>query len=220
MVKFKSPIVLLIMLFIFNLGFEGHTHAVEDERRLNSNNPSIALHTEKSIEKVNLHIYKIGGKFFNIKEPIDHDLSKLTDEDIKAILGPAAKGLAGIKFTYWKINREQYEELKKEKADTVDKVKEIIGEENNGKEIGPTNEEGLVTESIPIDESGDLSYYYFVESGGLGEVIDSMAVPFAITLPMQKPNSTEYLEDIYIYPKNIIDKTKPNPEKKLITQRQ
>lgn len=93
--------------------------------------------------------------------------------------------------------------------------------QNKGETISATNNDGLVTVSLPD------GYYWAVESVTPAKVTGSIAVPFGLTLPLMNGKAvgdakagSKYLKEIYIYPKNIqtdnvqIDKDHANYDEK------
>lgn len=196
--------------------------------------------SDKEPENTEINIYKLTTKeSYSVNAPWKHNGGKISKEDY-AKLGKDVKGLAGVKFTVYEIlgkdDKEKEEILKKLQSksanfETVDQMEQLINSGSNDPQIdqnklkkaagtgltegqtAETTEEGLATINLKA------GYYWFVESQKPDKVVDKLAVPFGLTLPLVNSVDvdgvkvgTQYLKSINIYPKNI-ETDKPKMDK-------
>lgn len=134
--------------------------------------------------------------------------------NIGTYFGSNAEELAGVYFTYFKVEKAQYDAmvLAPQNYDTVTKVEgQTIVTDGTpipaGTQIGPTTTSGL-TEDLPE------GYYWFVEHTEKAlpdgsTLSDNAAVPFGIALPMIKADGTYFATGdnaLHLYPKNTTAK--------------
>lgn len=171
------------------------------------------IQTEKP-EKTNLTINKLVADEYNNGVPVDHNGGKLEKEKLDK-LGTNVKGLAGVKFTIYKVNKESdFESIKEVSPKTKEEMQQYVtqGKATLVKETQATVEDGSVTEQL------DDGNYWVIESDRPTSVTSSIAVPFGITLPLlnqvkvgNHEAGTVYLKNVHIYPKNI--EKKPQMDK-------
>lgn len=172
--------------------------------------------TKTKPDKTTVNIYKVkADSFDSTKVPADHNLGQLTKDQLQQ-LGKSVDFLAGVKFTYYTVTKEQFDVLMAnpgsyKTADQVDA--KYPGLTKVTTEATDTN--GLV--SVELAEG----YYWFVEDsytppqGSTSSISSSIALPFGLSLPYTNPKDitigndtypagTSYLKTIYIYPKNVV----------------
>ena len=172
--------------------------------------------TKTKPDKTTVNIYKVkADSFDSTKVPADHNLGQLTKDQLQQ-LGKSVDFLAGVKFTYYTVTKEQCDVLMAnpgsyKTADQVDA--KYPGLTKVTTEATDTN--GLV--SVELAEG----YYWFVEDsytppqGSTSSISSSIALPFGLSLPYTNPKDitigndtypagTSYLKTIYIYPKNVV----------------
>lgn len=179
-------------------------------------------------DSTKLTIRKLRTDKFNISKAIDHNGGEIDFKGHLKALGTNVEGLNGVKFTYFNVTKEQFEEMKKspKNYDTVAKVKAkystLQGTETE--ETKSVNEQkGFVDVTI---NKADYGYYWFVESGynkdksdkdAPESISESLAVPFGITLPLTNITDIKvgekeykagsvYLKNVHAYPKNLVSK--------------
>ena len=179
-------------------------------------------------ETTKITIRKLKTDKLNISKAIEHNGGEIDFENHLKALGTNVEGLNGVKFTYFNVTKEQFEEMKKspKNYDTVAKVKAKYST-LQGKETGETatveGQKGFVDVSI---SKADYGYYWFVESGykkdesdktAPDSISESLAVPFGITLPLtnitdiivgqkEYKAGSVYLKNVHAYPKNLVSK--------------
>ena len=170
-------------------------------------------------DATNLTIHKLVADGYNEGVPVDHNGGTLTNEQLGK-LGTNVKGLPGVKFTIYKIEKaEDFAAIKDAKPKTkeamqtyVDNGKAALATANgltDGETKATEGEDGAVSVSLPDGN------YWVVESDRPSRVNSSLAVPFAITLPLlnqvkvgNDEAGTKYMKNVHVYPKN----TEKKPE--------
>lgn len=154
----------------------------------------------------------------------EYDGSKFGEQEFKNYFGTEAKELADVKFTYWNVTEEQYNELTKNSSsyDTKEKVLKKYSDLGEGTEVVTTKD------GAKIDGLVD-GYYWFVEdkdsvSRDGRTFAGAAAVPFGLHLPYAKADGKPFGQGedaLHVYPKNtladkpVVDKDfkgKSNPE--------
>lgn len=172
--------------------------------------------TKTKPDKTTVNIYKVkADSFDSTKVPADHNLGQLTKDQLQQ-LGKSVDFLAGVKFTYYTVTKEQFDVLManpgsyKTAAQVEAKYSGLTKATTNA-----TDSNGLV--SVELAEG----YYWFVEDsytppqGSTSSISSSIALPFGLSLPYTNPKDitigndtypagTSYLKTIYIYPKNVV----------------
>lgn len=145
-------------------------------------------------DTTNIHITKVvwDTDAAPVGYPKEHDGGQLTIDDF----GTGATFLAGAIFDYWKITAEEYDELM---------------EENTGMQY-LAEPDGPVTGSVTTGTDGKTpplalreGYYWFKERTVPG-VTEYIATSFGVVLPfaiVEDNVVTGYLNDLYVYPKNL-----------------
>lgn len=169
-------------------------------------------------DKTTLTIHKLVADSYNGGVPVDHNGGSLTNEQLGK-LGTNVKGLSGVKFTIYKIEKEDdFKTIKEASPKTVEAMKTYV---DGGKatlatatrltngETNATGSDGSVTVNLPDGN------YWVVESERPSRVTSSLAVPFGITLPLlnqvkvgDNEAGTMYMKNVHVYPKN----TEKKPE--------
>lgn len=169
-------------------------------------------------DKTALTIHKLVADSYNGGVPVDHNGGSLTNEQLGK-LGTNVKGLSGVKFTIYKIEKEDdFKTIKEASPKTVEAMKTYVDDGKatlatathltNG-ETNATGSDGSVTVNLPDGN------YWVVESERPSRVTSSLAVPFGITLPLlnqvkvgDNEAGTMYMKNVHVYPKN----TEKKPE--------
>ena len=169
-------------------------------------------------DNTTLTIHKLVADSYNGGVPVDHNGGSLTNEQLGK-LGTNVKGLSGVKFTIYKIEKEDdFKTIKEASPKTVEAMKTYV---DGGKatlatatgltngETNATGSDGSVTVKLPDGN------YWVVESERPSRVTSSLAVPFGITLPLlnqvkvgDNEAGTMYMKNVHVYPKN----TEKKPE--------
>ncbi|MDU7302109.1 MAG: pilin N-terminal domain-containing protein [Peptoniphilus lacydonensis] len=169
-------------------------------------------------DNTTLIIHKLVADSYNGGVPVDHNGGSLTNEQLGK-LGTNVKGLSGVKFTIYKIEKEDdFKTIKEASPKTVEAMKTYV---DGGKatlatatgltngETNATGSDGSVTVNLPDGN------YWVVESERPSRVTSSLAVPFGITLPLlnqvkvgDNEAGTMYMKNVHVYPKN----TEKKPE--------
>ena len=136
-----------------------------------------------------------------------YDGSKFGEQEFKDYFGTEATELANVKFTYWEVSEEQYNELTKNSSsyDTKDKVLEKYADLGKGTEVVTT------TDGAEIKGLVD-GYYWFVEdkdsvSRDGRTFAGAAAVPFGLHLPYAKADGKPFGtgdDALHVYPKNTL----------------
>lgn len=167
-------------------------------------------------DKTTLTIHKLVADSYNEGVPVDHNGGSLTNEQLGK-LGTNVKGLSGVKFTIYKIEKEDdFKTIKEASPKTVEAMKTYV---DGGKatlatatgltngETNATGSDGSVTVNLPDGN------YWVVESERPSSVTSSLAVPFGITLPLlnqvkveDNEAGTMYMKNVHVYPKNTSEK--------------
>lgn len=178
--------------------------------------------TKTKPDKTTVNIYKVKADSFDgSKVPAEHNLGQLTKDQLQQ-LGKSVDFLAGVKFTYYTVTKEQFDVLMAnpgsyKTADQVDAKYPGLTKVTTEK---ATDTNGLV--SVKLEEG----YYWFVEDSydpgkdstgkkSTSSISSSIALPFGLSLPYTNPKDitigndtypagTAYLKTIYIYPKNVV----------------
>ncbi len=221
--KFMSLILALVMLVG---AFSPFTAIAEEE-----NKPTIDTKVLKKAEgdttkfKTKLNVHKLITSEFG--EAIDHNGGEYKPgQDGKLKIGTkTAEEIAGVEFTYYKVaSPQKLDEMKAnpDKYDTKEEMDKVIKDTNSGV-TAPTNNTLETTKdagtgaikqaSVDLEEG----YYWFIETKRPSNITKSIAVPFAIAIPVllaediqgnesaEKPQfkAGEYfLDTVHIYPKN------------------
>lgn len=161
-----------------------------------------------------LTIHKLVADSYNKGVPVNHNGGSL-DKTALGKLGTNVKELPGVKFTIYKIEKaEDFKAIKDAKPATKEAMKTYVdgGKATLVKETAATDANGEVTEKLAEGN------YWVVESERPSRVTESLAVPFAITLPLMNQvkvgnikAGTQYMKNVHVYPKNT--QSKPQMDK-------
>lgn len=170
-------------------------------------------------DATNLTIHKLVADGYNEGVPVDHNGGVLDNTKLQK-LGTNVKGLPGVKFTIYKIDKaEDFAAIKDAKPKTKEAMQEYVTQNKaalatatgltNGETQATEGEDGAVSVSLPDGN------YWVIESDRPSRVNSSLAVPFAITLPLMNQvkvgdaeAGTKYMKNVHVYPKN----TEKKPE--------
>lgn len=170
----------------------------------------------------NLTIHKLVADEYYQGVPVDHNGGTLDLKDQLSKLGKNVKTLAGVKFTIYKIEKaEDFKTIQDAKPATKAAMETYVtaGKAALSTATGLTNGEtaetdanGAVSVSLPDGN------YWVIESDRPSRVTSSLAVPFAITLPLlnqvkvgNDEPGTKYMKNVHVYPKNT--EKKPQMDK-------
>lgn len=220
--RFLSIIIALAMMvgvftpLITNAADETPTTTVTKEDVVGTIEPT-DLQKAKP-ETTGLTIHKLVADKLNITKGLDHNGGKLKEEQYKK-LGTNVKPLDGVKFTIYKIERaEDFKAIQDANPKTTEAMQKYVdgGQATLVKETVATDANGEVTENLAEGN------YWVVESERPSRVTESLAVPFAITLPLLNQvdvkngentikAGTQYMKNVHVYPKNT--QSKPQMDK-------
>lgn len=125
--------------------------------------------------------------------------------------GTGAEELAGVTFTYWNVTEAQYNTMMANPADYDTATKAGAYLTTAGTVTAPTSTTDPTGVRVANLANG---YYWFVENMGSyagpnGETLnDSAAVPFGLSLPLQKADGTYFGTGgnaLHVYPKNTTE---------------
>lgn len=173
--------------------------------------------------KTKLNVHKLLTAEFG--NPIDHNGGEYTKKDGKITIGTkTAEEIAGVEFTYYKVaSPQKLDEMKAnpEKYDTKAEMDTVVADTNSG--VTAPNKNTLETTK---DENGNVKpatvdleegYYWFIETKRPSNITKSIAVPFALAVPVlidkdiqgngtaEKPQfkaGDYFLSTVHVYPKN------------------
>lgn len=90
---------------------------------------------------------------------------------------------------------------------------------NNTTSVGQVNDQNKTeTKSIKTDKDGNATLgdlpvgVYYVEEVLTGAIIEGVD-PFLVSIPMAHPTENEWIYDVHVYPKNVVDNGKPKINK-------
>lgn len=173
-------------------------------------------------DSTNLTIHKLVADSYKEGVPVDHN-GGLLEKTKYQQLGTNVKGLPGVKFTIYKIAKaEDFTEIKNAKPKTKEAMEAYVTAGKaalatatgltNGETKATEGEDGAVSVSLPDGN------YWVIESDRPSRVNSSLAVPFAITLPLlnqvkvgNDEAGTKYMKNVHVYPKNT--EKKPQMDK-------
>ncbi|WP_311479871.1 pilin N-terminal domain-containing protein [uncultured Anaerococcus sp.] len=192
--------------------------------------PTIDTEVLKKVEgdntkfKTTLNVHKLLTAEFG--NPIDHNGGEYTKKDGKLQIGTkTAEEIAGVEFTYYKVaSPQKLDEMKAnpEKYDTKAEMDEVIKDGNSGV-TAPANNTLETTkdpntgEVKPATVDLEEGYYWFIETKRPSNITKSIAVPFALAVPVlldKNINGTGsndnpqfkagdyFLSTVHVYPKN------------------
>ncbi len=166
-------------------------------------------------DKTKLTIHKLVADSYKKGVPVDHNGGTLDLKTQLSKLGENVKPLAGVKFTIYKIDdAKNFETIKNAAPKTVEAMETYVtgGQATKVQETTETDKDGAT--SVELSEGN----YWVVESGRPSRVTKSLAVPFAITLPLMNQvkvgndeAGTKFMKEVHVYPKNI--EKKPEMDK-------
>lgn len=85
-----------------------------------------------------------------------------------------------------------------------------------------TDEDKTETKTIKTDNKGNATLgdlkvgVYYVEEVKTGSIIEAVE-PFLVSIPMAHPTENEWIYDVHVYPKNVVDNGKPTIDKSVTT---
>lgn len=167
-------------------------------------------------ESTNLTIHKLVADDYKEGVPVDHNGGTLTQDQLGK-LGTNVKGLSGVKFTIYEITGEEtFKTIKETKPKTTEAMQTYV---TAGQATLVTADGLTAGQTESTDADGEVSVnlpdgnYWVVESERPSSVTESLAVPFAITLPLlnqvkvdDNAPGTMYMKNVHVYPKNTSEK--------------
>lgn len=166
-------------------------------------------------DQTKLTIHKLVADSYKKGVPVDHNGGTLDLKTQLSKLGENVKPLAGVTFTIYKIDdAKNFETIKTAAPKTVKEMETYVtgGQATKVQETTATDKDGAT--SVDLGEGN----YWVIESGRPSRVTSSLAVPFAITLPLLNQvkvgdveAGTKYMETVHVYPKNL--EKKPEMDK-------
>lgn len=226
----KKKILSLIMALVMLVGVFSPLTAFAN----NANEPTTTVDKKEMVGDIKptdldatkpktttLTIHKLVADKYNQGVPVDHNGGTLTETQLGK-LGTNVKGLPGVKFTIYKIEKaEDFKAIKDAKPATKEAMQTYVDNNQaalstatgltNG-ETAATGADGSVSVNLPDGN------YWVVESDRPSRVTSSLAVPFAITLPLlnqvkvgNDEPGTKYMKNVHVYPKNL--EKKPEMDK-------
>lgn len=224
----KKKILSLIMALVMLVGVFSPLTALANNAN-EPGGPTIDTTVLKKVEgdntkyKTKLNVHKLLTAEFG--NPIDHNGGEYTKKDGKITIGTkTAEEIAGVEFTYYKVaSPQKLDEMKAnpEKYDTKAEMDAVVADTNSGVTAPKDN-----TLETTKDENGNVKpatvdleegYYWFIETKRPSNITKSIAVPFALAVPVlldkniQGNGTTEapqfkagdyFLSTVHVYPKN------------------
>lgn len=173
-------------------------------------------------DNTSLTIHKLVADSYNVgpKNLAKHNGGLLDKTELDK-LGSNVKGLAGVKFKIYKVTDEATfknfadPDNTTDKPSTEDAMKTYITAGKvaaNPTEVGPTTEANYgAAPAVNLAEGN----YWVIETDRPSSVTGSLAVPFAISLPLMNQikvgdhePGTVYMKNVHVYPKNTEQKPK------------
>ncbi len=194
------------------------------------NTPTIDKSVLKKVEgddtkyKTTLNVHKLLTAEFG--NPIDHNGGEYTKKDGKITIGTkTAEEIADVEFTYYKVaSPQKLDEMKAhpEKYDTKAEMDAVIQDKNSGVTAPDSNtlkttKDETTGEVKPATVDLEQGYYWFIETKRPSNITKSIAVPFALAVPVLldkdiQGNGTKeapqfkagdyFLSTVHVYPKN------------------
>ena len=192
--------------------------------------PTIDTSVLKKVEgdntkfKTKLNVHKLLTAEFG--NPIDHNGGEYAKQDGKLKIGTkTAEEIADVEFTYYKVaSPQKLDEMKAnpEKYDTKAEMDAVVKDTKSGV-TAPANNKLSTTkdpdtgEVKPATVDLEEGYYWFIETKRPSNITKSIAVPFALAVPVLldkniqgngTPEAPQYkagdyfLSTVHVYPKN------------------
>lgn len=224
----KKKILSLIMALVMLVGVFSPLTALANNAN-EPGGPTIDTTVLKKVEgdktkyKTKLNVHKLLTAEFG--NPIDHNGGEYTKKDGKITIGTkTAEEIADVEFTYYKVaSPQKLDEMKAnpEKYDTKTEMDAVIADTNSGVTAPKNN-----TLKTTKDTSGNVQpatvdleegYYWFIETERPSNITKSIAVPFALAVPVLLDKNIEgtgskadpqfkagdyFLSTVHVYPKN------------------
>lgn len=192
--------------------------------------PTIDTNVLKKVEddntkfKTTLNVHKLLTAEFG--KLIDHNGGEYTKKDGKITIGTnTAEEIADVEFTYYKVaSPQKLDEMKAhpEKYDTKAEMDAVIQDKNSGVTAPDSNtlkttKDETTGEVKPATVDLEQGYYWFIETKRPSNITKSIAVPFALAVPVLldediQGNGTKeapqfkagdyFLSTVHVYPKN------------------
>lgn len=226
MKNFKKALSLLlaVMMIIGTLMPVFAADPVKKEDVLGSIDPKKLTDTMSDTDTTALVIHKLVADSYNEGVPVDHNGGTLTNDQLGK-LGENVKGLKGVKFTIYSIEKaEDFKTIKEASPSTTTEMKQYVDDGKavlftgltNG-ETAATGDDGSVTVNLPKGN------YWVIETDRPSNITETVAVPFGITLPLMNQvdvkdgdttikAGTKYMTEVNVYPKNLQKKPEMDKE--------
>ena len=192
--------------------------------------PTIDTKVLKKVEgdntkfKTTLNVHKLLTAEFG--NPIDHNGGEYQKQDGKLTIGTKeVQEIAGVEFTYYKVaSPQKLDEMKAnpEKYDTKAEMDAVVADTNSGvtapeKNTLKTTKDETTGEIKPATVDLEEGYYWFIETKRPSNITKSIAVPFALAVPVllgedivgtgskekhQFKAGDYFLSTVHVYPKN------------------
>lgn len=194
------------------------------------NTPTIDTKVLKKVEgdntkyKTTLNVHKLLTAEFG--NPIDHNGGEYKKQDGKLTIGAKeVQEIAGVEFTYYKVaSPQKLDEMKAnpEKYDTKTEMDAVVADKKSGVTAPANNtlettKDETTGEIKPATVDLEEGYYWFIETKRPSNITKSIAVPFALAVPVllgeniqgngsaEKPQykaGEHFLSTVHVYPKN------------------
>lgn len=164
--------------------------------------PANATETAQNCTRVTIHKV-VGTAEFTLR---NHDGSQLTSEQIRNLGTDAVENNTGVEFTLWKVP-----------AGTLVTA-------FNGKTDTEVTQSNLTDTPIVVRAGYETSFangtYYARETKHPATLKSQSGIPFIMELPALNAAGNQYLSQLHIYPKNVIEDDMPVIDKDVETKNQ
>lgn len=225
----KKKILSLIMALVMLVGVFSPLTALANNAN-EPGGPTIDTTVLKKVEgdntkfKTTINVHKLLTKDFGA--PIDHNGGEYKKQDGKLTIGTKeVQEIADVEFTYYKVaSPQKLDEMKAnpEKYDTKAEMDTVVADNTSGV-TAPANNTLKTTKDAkngevkPATVELEEGYYWFIETKRPSNITKSIAVPFALAVPVLLDKNIEgtgskadpqfkagdyFLSTVHVYPKN------------------
>ena len=118
------------------------------------------------------------------------------------------------------LSKDEAEALGKPLENVEFKISKVPNNTTSAEKV--TEQDKTETKTIKTDNKGNATLgdlavgVYYVEEVKTGSIIEAVE-PFLVSIPMAHPTENEWIYDVHVYPKNVVDNGKPTIDKSVTT---
>ena len=118
------------------------------------------------------------------------------------------------------LSKDEAEALGKPLENVEFKISKVPNNTTSAEKV--TEQDKTETKTIKTDNKGNATLgnlavgVYYVEEVKTGSIIEAVK-PFLVSIPMAHPTENEWIYDVHVYPKNVVDNGKPTIDKSVTT---